>query len=283
MKFKPSLSEVINIQNTGRYNVVPVGCEILSDFCTPIEALKILKNVSTHTYMLESVAEKDRWGRYTFLGFDPKLDISCEDGQMRVGSMKFATSNPADTLRQILADYKSPRFDYLPSFTGGLVGYFSYDYIIYMEPTAKRDVENSEDFKDIDLMLFDKVIAFDNFKQKIVLIVNMNLDMTREEVSREEALRRFEGQEYKQELIKDLPESERFLYNVWSQIAAAFNNEYGPKLVFETLNEPSPVGTDFEWNYKKGELVCEEASSVLNELDDLFLVTEGKELSCFFF
>jgi anthranilate synthase component 1 len=125
--------------------------------------------------MLESAQANETWGRYTFLGFDPKLDITCVDGEMKAGNLKFKTDNPSEHLRQILADYKSPRFDYLPPFTGGLVGYFSYDYLCYSEPEVKRDVEDSEAFKDVDLMLFDKVIAFDNLRQKIILIVNMSL------------------------------------------------------------------------------------------------------------
>lgn len=175
MKFLPELEEVKRIAATGEYKVLPVSCEILSDICTPIEALQKLKNVSTHTYMLESVAEKEKWGRYTFLGYDPKLDITCVDGNMKAGSIRLKTDDPSAFLREILADYKSPRFDYLPSFTGGLVGYFSYDFLGYSEPTVRRDVQDTEDFKDIDLMLFDKVIAFDNFRQKIVLIKNIFL------------------------------------------------------------------------------------------------------------
>lgn len=175
MTVLPSLEEVKRIAATEQFNVLPVSCEILSDICTPIEAMRILKNVSTHCYMLESVAEKEKWGRYTFLGFNPKLEITCMDGEMKVGNITFQTKDPAVYLRQILAEYKSPRFDYLPSFTGGLVGYFAYDYLTYSEPTAKCDVEDSEAFKDVDLMLFDKVIAFDNFRQKIILIVNMPL------------------------------------------------------------------------------------------------------------
>lgn len=175
MTVLPSLEEVKRIAATEQFNVLPVSCEILSDICTPIEAMRILKNVSTHCYMLESVAEKEKWGRYTFLGFNPKLEITCMDGEMKVGNITFQTMDPAVYLRQILAEYKSPHFDYLPSFTGGLVGYFAYDYLTYSEPTAKCDVEDSEAFKDVDLMLFDKVIAFDNFRQKIILIVNMPL------------------------------------------------------------------------------------------------------------
>ncbi|MCQ2421925.1 MAG: anthranilate synthase component I [Lachnospiraceae bacterium] len=175
MKFLPELEEVKRIAATGEYKVLPVSCEILSDVCTPIEALKKLKNISTHTYMLESVAEKEKWGRYTFLGYDPKLDITCVDGNMKAGSIRLKTDDPSAFLREILADYKSPKFDYLPSFTGGLVGYFSYDFLGYSEPTVRRDVQDTEDFKDIDLMLFDKVIAFDNFRQKIILIKNIFL------------------------------------------------------------------------------------------------------------
>ena len=176
MHISPSLRTVKEIADTGKYTVLPVSCEILSDICTPIEALKILKNVSTHCYMLESAQQNEKWGRYTFLGYDPKLDISCVNGEMKAGNLSFKTDNPSAQLRQILADYKSPRFDYLPSFTGGLVGYFSYDYLGYSEPAVRNQVQDTEAFKDVDLMLFDKVIAFDNFRQKIILIVNMPLD-----------------------------------------------------------------------------------------------------------
>ncbi len=176
MKFVPSVEEVKELAAAKKYDVVPVSCEILSDICTPIRALKILKNVSSHAYMLESAEKKEKWGRYTFLGFDPKMEITCSSGEMKAGSLKFRTEDPSESLRQILSEYKSPRFDYLPPFTGGLVGYFSYDYLGYSEPAARTDAEDTEGFKDVDLMLFDKVIAFDNFRQKIILIVNMPLD-----------------------------------------------------------------------------------------------------------
>ena len=175
MKIMPALAEVKKIASEAKYNVLPVSLEMLSDFITPIETMRILKNVSTHCYILESAQANETWGRYTFLGFDPKLEITCINGEMKIGNLKVITEHPSDCLRQILADYKSPRFDYLPSFTGGLVGYFSYDYLGYSEPGVKCDVEDTENFKDLDLMLFDKVIAFDHLRQKIILIVNMPL------------------------------------------------------------------------------------------------------------
>ena len=176
MEFLPKLEQVKEIAETGKYKVLPVSCEILSDICTPIEAMRILKNVSTHCYMLESAQQNEKWGRYTFMGFEPKMEITCINGEMIAGNIKLKTDNPSAFLRQILSDYKSPKFEYLPSFTGGLVGYFSYDYLAYSEPTVKIKVEDNEKFKDVDLMLFDKVIAFDNFKQKIILIVNIPLN-----------------------------------------------------------------------------------------------------------
>lgn len=176
MKIYPTLTEVQEIASTGKYNILPVSCEMLSDSITPIETMRILQNVSTHCYMLESAQANEAWGRYTFLGFHPKLEITCMNGEMKIGHLTVKTDNPSEYLRQILRDYKSPRFDYLPSFTGGLVGYFSYDYLGYSEPTVKCEVEDTEAFKDVDLMLFDKVIAFDHLCQKIILIVNMSLE-----------------------------------------------------------------------------------------------------------
>ena len=176
MNILPSIEKVKEIAACGKYDVLPVSTEMLSDILTPIEALRIFKNVSRHCYLLESVAEKEKWGRYTFLGFDPKLEVTCINGEMKAGNITFRTDDPSKYLRQILSEHKSPRFDYLPSFTGGLVGYFSYDFLGYSEPSVRSDVEDSEEFKDVDLMLFDKVIAFDNFRQKIILIVNMSLD-----------------------------------------------------------------------------------------------------------
>ncbi|MBO4927135.1 MAG: anthranilate synthase component I family protein [Clostridiales bacterium] len=175
MKIVPAFSEVQKIAQEGRFSVVPLSCELLSDVRTPIETMKVLKTVSTHCYMLESVAENEKWGRYTFLGFEPKVSVTCSDGKMRIGDVCIETREPNKYLRQILGEYKSPRFSYLPPFTGGLVGYFSYDYLYYSEPTARVETEDEEGFQDIDLMLFDKVIAFDNYAQKIILIANMFL------------------------------------------------------------------------------------------------------------
>ncbi len=175
MVFRPTTEEIKEIAAKGEYSIVPVSCELLSDFITPIEAMRKLKNVSTHCFMLESAQADDTWGRYTFLGFEPRMEITCINGVLRAGDISIKTDDPSGFLRQLLQGYRSPHFDYLPSFTGGLVGYFSYDYLGYSEPEVRCETEDSEEFKDVDLMLFDKLIAFDNVRQKLILIANIKL------------------------------------------------------------------------------------------------------------
>ena len=104
------------------------------------------------------------------------MSITCVNGEMQVNRLKLKTDDPSAVLRQILEEYRSPRVPGLPPFTGGLTGYFSYDYLNYSEPSVRRETEDTEHFQDVDLMLFDKVIAFDNFRQKIILIVNVRLE-----------------------------------------------------------------------------------------------------------
>ena len=175
MLIRPSFEEAAAFAAPGSFRVVPVSCEILSDSRTPLEVLRILQNVSGHVYLLESVSGHENWGRYTFLGYDPKFDLTCVDGVLKTGSLKIRTGDPGAFIRQVIEDYRSPAPDYLPAFTGGLVGYFSYDYLKYAEPSLKLDAGDTEGFMDVDLMLFDKVICFDNYRQKLILIVNMSL------------------------------------------------------------------------------------------------------------
>ncbi|MBR3622802.1 MAG: anthranilate synthase component I [Selenomonadaceae bacterium] len=176
MKVQPDVNVVEKFAKDGKYDVFPVYAEILSDFITPIEAVRILKNASAHAFMLESAKSQDTWGRYTFLGFEPKLEITLRDNVLSIGNDSFETGDPKGEIRSILNRYKSPRVLELPPFTGGLVGYFAFEFLGYNEPKARVKVKDDENFRDLDLMLFDKVIAFDHVKQKIILIVNIKLE-----------------------------------------------------------------------------------------------------------
>ncbi len=170
---------------------IPVCTEMLSDSCTPVEVMRILRKASRHCYLLESASQNEVWGRYSFLGYDPGMEITCLDDTVTIretmpdGSEKKTVKtvgHPGEILREILAEYKTPQMEGMPGFTGGLVGYFSYDYIKYSEPKLKplmksrTDDAGNHDFRDMDLMLFDKVIAFDHYRQKIMLIAGVMAD-----------------------------------------------------------------------------------------------------------
>ncbi len=179
MKIQPTLEECRELSCKGNYGVIPVSSEILSDATTPIEVLQILKKISAHVYLLESAEADKKWGRYSFLGYDPLLEITCYNGTTRIRNQLTTQTTAEDIrtcIRGIIQENHSPQLEYLPSFTGGLVGYFSYDYIKYSEPTLKLDAKDEEGFQDVNLMLFHKVIAFDNYRQKIILIVNIKTD-----------------------------------------------------------------------------------------------------------
>lgn len=172
---RPELEEAKKIAEEQEFQIIPISMELYSDLLTPIEVLRKLKNVSKHCYLLESAEDNQNWGRYTFLGYDPKLELTCVDGKVTITAgtkITMETKHPKEQIKQIIEENKSPRFSYLPTFTGGLVGYFSYDYIKYAENSLDLDAEDTEGFRDVDLMLFDKVIAFDHYRQKIILIVN---------------------------------------------------------------------------------------------------------------
>ena len=173
----PSLDRVKAI--APGYHIVPVYMEILSDVRTPISVLKALKQVSSHTYLLESADNSNHWGRYSFLGYDPKIELFCKNHKMTIkdGTTRtFECSDPAAEIRNILSQYKSPRLEELPTFTGGFVGYFACEYIRYIEPTLDFPTPDDDPamVNDVDLMLFDKVIAFDHYKNKIYLIANIS-------------------------------------------------------------------------------------------------------------
>ncbi len=182
--YKPTLAELEAMKT--EYKIVPVSKEIFADLTTPIKVLKILKNISDNVYLFESVENTHHWGRYSFLGFNPSLEISCKNHLLKIKKainnevQEIKTDNPNIEIREILKAYKSPKFEYLPSFTGGLVGYFAYEYLRYQESKldfVDETVNKDEvSFNDVDLMLFDKVIAFDHYTKKIILIVNIKTD-----------------------------------------------------------------------------------------------------------
>lgn len=154
------------------YQLIPVCKEIYADVVTPITLLRKLAQVDQNYYLLESVEGLERWGRYSFLGYDPLLFVYGKDHQITIRSKtveRTKTGEPMDELKSLLAQYKAPYMRELPPFTGGFVGYFSYEMIGYAEPKLKL---KQNDIHDFYFMLFNKVIAYDHLKQKLFVIGN---------------------------------------------------------------------------------------------------------------
>jgi anthranilate synthase component 1 len=168
----------------GDYDIIPVCREIYADIATPIALLRKIAAVSERYYLLESVEGGEKWGRYSFLGYDPVLRVTCRDKTVTIEgdtTRTVKTEKPLTVLRELLSAYRSPRLEGLPPFTGGFVGYFAYSMIGYAEPVLKLQKGKYDDF---DLLLFDKVIAYDHLKQKICIIVNMKTERLMESYGR---------------------------------------------------------------------------------------------------
>lgn len=223
MNVKPSMEEAKELAKGGEYTILPLSCELFSDSIPPIEALKRLKSASSHCYMLESVENSQRWGRYTFLGYDPKLHLTASHRVVTVTGPQgdcVKESDPGSVIRRLLSQHKSPRLSYLPPFTGGLVGYFSYDYIKYAEPSLALSTQDPEGFFDANLKLFDKVIAFDHYRQKIVLMVNVSCS------DLEESYRQGVQQlEQLQDLLHKAAPAQNFSGRMTSPLQALFSKE----------------------------------------------------------
>lgn len=167
---KPICEQIQRLAND--YDIIPVCKEVYADVVTPITLLRRIARQSSRYYLLESIEGGERWGRYSFLGFDPIARITCKDGAVTLenGSTQTIPQSPMEAIRALMRSYRAPRLDYMPPFAGGLVGYFSYEMISYAEPSLHLE---SSEFNDCDLMLFDKVVAYDHLRQKISVVVNM--------------------------------------------------------------------------------------------------------------
>ncbi len=178
MNFYPSIDEAKEILKTGDFKTIPISLT-LDFFIESLEICKILKNISQNVFILESCEDEQNSGRYSFLGFDPSLEISAKNSVVNIKSVMsntFENESPHKFIRQIIEQNKSPKLKNMPPFAGGLVGYFSYDFIKYSVSKLNLDADDEENFNDVDLMLFNKVIAVDNYTKKLILIVNIKTE-----------------------------------------------------------------------------------------------------------
>ena len=161
-----------------RGTFVPVCKEVVADLLTPVSAFLKIAEDADYAFLLESVEGGEHVGRYSFLGKDPFLILRARDGHTtleRGGTVTQAERPFIETLRGLMADFRSPFVPDLPRFTGGAVGYLGYGAASWFEPVL-GDVGDASDGADqAGFMLFDTVLAFDHVQHRILIIANARI------------------------------------------------------------------------------------------------------------
>ena len=159
------------------YNRIPLMCEVLADLDTPLSTYTKICNFP-YSYLFESVEGGEKWGRYSIIGLPAKKIISVTGEKVKITENsklidEYNTSDPLKEIEKIQQSYKVAQIESMPRFSGGLVGYFGYETIRYIEPRLNKN--NKEDpigSPDILLMASDEVVVFDNLSGKLFIIVH---------------------------------------------------------------------------------------------------------------
>lgn len=159
------------------YNRIPIMGEVLADLDTPLSTYTKICNFP-YSYLFESVEGGEKWGRYSIIGLPAKKIISVTGEIIKITENsklidKYNTNDPLKEIEKIQQSYKVAQIEGMPRFSGGLVGYFGYETIRYIEPKLNKN--NKEDpigSPDILLMVSDEVVVFDNLSGKLFIIVH---------------------------------------------------------------------------------------------------------------
>ncbi len=174
--YYPSFTEFLKLSS--EYNMIPVSSSFLADVETPISVYQKLR--AKDTFLLESVEGGNQWGRYSFVGLNPFLQISGRDHiierRSRDGITESKQGNPLKYLREELKKYRSPHQDHLPRFSGGAVGYLGFDIMRYYESRLQPHPRNDLNMHDLRFLFTDEVIAFDHYRHEIHVIVHVHVE-----------------------------------------------------------------------------------------------------------
>jgi len=171
-----SSDEFTSLSEQG-HNRIPVVREVFSDLDTPLSVYLKLAD-GPYTYLLESVEGGETWGRYSIIGLPCRKVYKLHGTRLTVEELGATTeqrdvADPLAEIERIRAQFKVPQLSNLPEFSGGLVGYFGFETIGYIEPKLARwDRQDQLGIPDVLLMLSEEVAVFDNLKGRLYLIVH---------------------------------------------------------------------------------------------------------------
>lgn len=183
--------------------------EVLADLDTPLSTYLRLAN-QPNSYLFESVQGGEKWSRYSIIGLPCETVFKVHANQVEVfvsGETQetFSVENPLDWVADLHASFSVPGLEQLPGFSGGLVGYFGYETITYIEQKLQQQKTDELELPDILLMLSEELVVFDNLSGKLFIIVHVQPDQGQQGVIRLDQLQqqlamplnesRLEGQE----------------------------------------------------------------------------------------
>ena len=179
MIFSQTKEEVAELLKS--YRCVPVFHELLVDSFTPIHLFNALHEAFINCFILESVDNKDSWGRYSYIGIQPKQRITLNKHTAVVEELSgereiTEVDDPVDFFNGLIEKNRSPKIPGRPKLTGGLMGYFSYDMVRYYEKTLSSPPKDDLGLPDAELFNFDKLIAYDHLSNKAIITLNISAD-----------------------------------------------------------------------------------------------------------
>ena len=171
-------SQFNNLVDNG-FNHIPLSREVLVDTDTPLALYLKLAN-NPYSYFLESVQGGEKWGRYSFVGLAAETVIKVNDYDVSIeknGKLhkQYKVEDPLAWIEDYQSKFKVPQLEELPDFNGGLVGYFGYEIIKFIEPKLKNIKKKDElNVPDILLMVSNDLLVVDNLTSKVHIITHIN-------------------------------------------------------------------------------------------------------------
>ncbi len=160
------------------YNLIPVYRDIIADLETPVSAFQKIQEAE-NAFLLESAEQGEKLGRFSFLGANPHLVITCTDGvvEIRDGtrSKTKKVKDPLTVIEEIISAFRPAKYPDFPPFSGGAVGYLGYDAIKYFEDVP-RSGEDDLSLPEMVFVITDTILIFDHLKHKIKVVANAHLN-----------------------------------------------------------------------------------------------------------
>ena len=163
------------------YTHIPFVREVLADFDTPLSTYHKLAR-QPYSYLFESVQGGEKWGRFSTIGLPNSTRLEVHEDRVTIWKSssiaeQWVSEDPLADIKDFHARFKIPDIAGLPKFTGGLVGFFGYDTVRYIEPTLAAGRKPSDlDVPDICLMVSDEVVVFDNLSGRLFVVVYVEVE-----------------------------------------------------------------------------------------------------------